>query len=83
MQTVLADWGWLTLDGEGAAVRGQLDETTLNAVLAFQTYVNEQYAQGSTPLVLIDLAAENPEVGTDTLKLLFNDQSVTIIRPQG
>ena len=82
MQTVLADWGWLTFDGEGAATRGQLDEATVNAVLNFQTYVNEQYAQDGTQLTLIDPASGNPEVGTDTLKLLFNDQSV-VISPAG
>ena len=82
MQTVLADWGWLTFDGEGAATRGQLDEATVNAVLNFQTYVNEQYAQDGTQLTLIDPASGNPEVGTDTLKLLFNDQSI-VISPAG
>ena len=81
MQDILAQWGWLTLDVEGGATRGQLDEVTLNAILEFQNYVNEQYAQGGTPLVLIDLTADNPEVGTDTLKLIFNDQDINIAKP--
>ena len=81
MQDVLASWGWLVLDGDGAAVRGQLDSVTLNAVLSFQTYVNEQYAPEGTPLVLVDPAASDPQIGTDTLKLIFNTDGISIPRP--
>ena len=81
MQDILRDWGWLTLEGEGSAVRGQLDDITLNTVLEFQTYVNGLYAQQGTPLVLVDLLAEKPEIGTDTLKLIFNTDMVTIPKP--
>ncbi len=81
MQDVLASWGWLVLDGDGAAVRGQLDSVTLNAVLSFQTYVNEQYAPEGTPLLLVDPAASDPQIGTDTLKLIFNTDGISIPRP--
>ena len=80
MQNRLSDWGWLTFDGDGAAARGQLDDATLNAVLAFQTYVNEQYASGGT-LALVDPTAGDPEIGTDTLKLIFNTDGVSIPKP--
>ena len=80
MQNVLASWGWLVLDGDGAAVRGQLDSVTLNAVLSFQTYVNEQYAPEGTPLTMVDPAASDPEIGTDTLKLIFNTDGVAIYK---
>ena len=81
MQNVLASWGWLVLDGDGAAVRGQLDSVTLNAVLSFQTYVNEQYAPEGTPLALVDPAASDPQIGTDTLKLIFNTDGISIPHP--
>ena len=81
MQDILARWNWLTLDGDGAAARGQLDDVTLNAVLAFQTYVNEQYAPESTPLALVDLASGDPQIGTDTLKLIFNTDGISIPKP--
>ena len=81
MQDILAGWKWLTLDGDGAAARGQLDDVTLNAVLAFQTYVNEQYAPDSTPLALVDPAAGDPQIGTDTLKLIFNTDGISIPKP--
>ena len=81
MQDILASWNWLTLDGDGAAARGQLDDVTLNAVLAFQTYVNEQYAPDSTPLALVDPAAGDPQIGTDTLKLIFNTDGISIPKP--
>ena len=81
MQDVLASWGWLVLDGDGAAVRGQLDSVTLNAVVSFQTYVNEQYAPEGTPLVMVDPAASDPQIGTDTLKLIFNTDGISIPRP--
>ena len=80
MQSILSDWGWLTFDGDGAAARGQLDGATLNAVLAFQTYVNEQYATEGTPLTMVDPAASDPEIGTDTLKLIFNTDGVAIYK---
>ena len=83
LQDVLEQWGWLQLEGEGAATYGQLDERTIHAVLELQTYVNEQYAQGGAPLELIDPSAQTPSIGTDTLKMLFNDQGVTIPKPQG
>ena len=83
LQDVLVQWGWLQLEGEGAATYGQLDERTIQAVLELQTYVNEQYAQGGAPLELIDPSAQTPSIGTDTLKMLFNDQGVTISKPQG
>ena len=81
MQDILARWNWLTLDGDGAAARGQLDDVTLNAVLAFQSYVNEQYAPESTPLALVDLASGDPQIGTDTLKLIFNTDGISIPKP--
>ena len=81
MQNVLASWGWLVLDGDGAAVRGQLDSVTLNAVLSFQTYVNEQYAPEGTPLVMVVPAASDPQIGTDTLKLIFNTDGISISHP--
>ena len=81
MQDVLASWGWLVLDGDGAPVRGQLDSVTLNAVVSFQTYVNEQYAPEGTPLVMVDPAASDPQIGTDTLKLIFNTDGISIPRP--
>jgi len=83
LQLVLERWGWLTLaGGEFSAQRGVLDQVTLQAVLDFQLFVNEQYAGVSgRPLVLLDLALENPAIQPDTLKLIMNDQMVEIFKP--
>ena len=78
VQTVLSNWGWLAQDS--GATPGALDAPTLSAIYDFQTYVNEQYAQEGAQLAVVDPNATDPQVGTDTLKMLLNG-SVEIHRP--
>ena len=78
VQTVLSSWGWLAQDS--GATPGALDAPTLSAIYDFQTYVNEQYAQEGAQLAVVDPNATDPQVGTDTLKMLLNG-SVEIHRP--
>ena len=83
VQQRLNAWGWLSLNpDEGGAQEGVLDQPTMDAVLAFQTYVNEQYAQSGVQLTPVDLEQPNPTIGSDTLKFLMNDQGIEVLKPE-
>ena len=64
VQQKLVELKWLQSNHFTA---GSLDDATIQAVIAFQTYCND--ALGSA---LIPCAVENPSIGSDTLLLLMN-----------
>ncbi len=67
------DWGWLS---DGSFEVGTLDNATLQAVLDFQNFYNENYGG--------NLATVNPDMNTiepDTLSVLMNEDGDTYVNP--
>lgn len=73
IQDRLVEWGWLA--DEGYAF-GQLDESTIQAVLAFQTDYNANHGGA---LVVIDPV--NPIIDVDTLSILMNQNDIIYPNP--
>ena len=68
MQDRLVEWGWLEdlMKNPEAYKPGELDEATLQAVTAFQTYYNTTVQD-----VLLPIDPEKIEIAPDTLALLM------------
>ena len=83
-QRKLVEWGWMSFDGEGAATEGVFDQTTMIATRNLQEYINSLYVSdsGFVPLEVIDLNADAPYVGVDTLQLIMPDTATqTFVNP--
>ena len=72
IQLRLVEWLWLE---EEAYEPGELDELTIEAIIAFQAYCTE------AGLELIPCFPEEPVIEPDTLWLLFNADEMEIINP--
>ena len=83
-QRKLVEWGWMSFEGEGAATEGVFDQTTMIATRNLQEYINSLYVSdsGFVPLEVIDLNADAPYVGVDTLQLIMPDTATqTFVNP--
>ena len=72
IQLRLVEWLWLE---ENAFVEGELDEATINAIIAFQNFCIE------SGLNLEPCFPEEPFIEVDTLWLLFNADGVEFLNP--
>ena len=64
LQQRLIDWGWLKAND---CSNGKLDSATVDAVISFQNYLNDNGAAVEVT------NADKPRIGTDTLKHLSDN----------